>query len=351
MRFRILLVFALLVSMMFGALTLAQDDGETPTSSPSKTPSPSETPSTEITPEVTETESASDIPQFNALPRSYTQEDLSVLVGNVQRPNGIAYFDDFLYTACNGDWTMYRIDAETGQTITFVFGIRNAHQMIAQETEAGFDLWIPDFDTDQFMRIDHTASAPQIVARDNLDGPWGIATLPDERFLISNLRADNLVIADTQGNSMIAVEGLRAPAGLIVDGDFAYVANNSSARRAIEWFPIDALEIDGDGNVTSVEDITQPLVSGLQNTSSLVLAGDGYLYFSYALGTRGVVGRINPEECRDGGCTNEHVEIVLFTELTAPLAGLTISPDMRLFVHTIYRPEIYWVDLYDQNQD
>lgn len=348
MRFRILAVFALSINILFGTLVFAQDSNQTTTPSPSKTPSPSETPTAEITVEVTETETTSDIPQFNALPRSYTQEDLSVLVGNVQRPNGIAYFDDYLYTACNGDWTMYRIDAETGQTITFVFGIRNAHQMIAEETEQGFNLWIPDFDTDQFMRIDHTASAPQTVARDNLDGPWGIASLPDERFLISNLRADNLVIADTQGNSTIAVEGLRAPAGLIIDGDYVYVANNSSARRAVEWFPIDALEIDDDGNVTSVEDITQPLISGLQNTSSLVLADDGYLYFSYALGTRGVVGRVNPEECRDGGCTNEQVEIVLFTELTAPLAGLTISPDMRLFVHTIYRPEIYWVDLYGE---
>ncbi|MGB7339226.1 MAG: hypothetical protein WBC91_10075, partial [Phototrophicaceae bacterium] len=140
----------------------------------------------------------------------------------------------------------------------------------------------------------------------------------------------------------------RAPAGLIVQGDYVYVANNSSARRAIEWFSIGDLALSDDGTVTSVTDITQPLVTGLQNTSSLVLAEDGYLYFSYALGTRGVVGRVNPDECRDGGCTNEDVEIVLFTELTAPLAGLTVTPDMRLFVHTIYRPEIYWVELYQE---
>ncbi|GAB5491417.1 MAG: hypothetical protein Phog2KO_16320 [Phototrophicaceae bacterium] len=349
MRYRILLVVSLFISIMVSAVAFAQDDSVTATPGPSKTPSPSETPVAEVTELVTEAEDIIDIPQLSPLPRSYTQEDLSVLVGNVQRPNGIAYFDNYLYTACNGDWTMYRIDAETGQTITFVFGIRNAHQMIAQETDAGFDLWIPDFDTNQFMSIDHTASAPRMVSSENLDGPWGIANLPEERFLISNLRSDNLVIADTEGNTSIAVEGLRAPAGLIVDGDYAYVANNSSARRAIEWFPIDSLQIDEEGAVTSVSDITQPLVSGLQNTSSLVLANDGYLYFSYALGTRGVVGRVNPEECRDGGCTNEQVEIVLFTELTAPLSGLTITPDMRLFVHTIYRPEIYWVDLYNQN--
>ncbi len=345
MRLRILSVLIFVVVLFVSSISTAQEDASTATPGPSKTPSPSETPLPEAT-DVPVTEETTDIPQLNPLPRSYTQEDLSVLVGNVQRPNGIAYIDDFLFTACNGDWTMYRIDSVTGQTITYVFGIRNTHQMVSQDTDAGFNLWIPDFDTDQFMRIDHTASAPQLISSDNLDGPWGIADLSEEQFLISNLRADNLVLVDTQGNSNVAVEGLRAPAGLIMDGDYVYVANNSSARRAIEWFAVDDLAIDEEGNVTVVDDITQPLVSGLQNTSSLVLADDGYLYFSYALGTRGVVGRVNPEECRDGGCTNEQVEIVLFTELTAPLAGLTISPDMRLFVHTIYRPEIYWVELY-----
>lgn len=345
MRLRILSVLVFVVVFVFSTISIAQENVNTATPGPSKTPSPSETPLPEATEELV-IEDSTNVPQLSPLPRSYTQEDLSVLVGNVQRPNGITYIDNFLFTACNGDWTMYRIDSVTGQTITYVFGIRNAHQMISQDTNAGFNLWIPDFDTNQFMRIDHTASAPQLIAQDNLDGPWGIADLNEEQFLISNLRADNLVLVDTEGNSNVAVEGLRAPAGLIVDGDYVYVANNSSARRAIEWFSVDDLNIDDEGNVTLVEDITQPLVTGLQNTSSLVLADDGYLYFSYALGTRGVVGRINPEECRDGGCTNEQIEIVLFTELTAPLAGLTISPDMRLFVHTIYRPEIYWVELY-----
>jgi len=345
MRFRILFALIIVFAFAFSMVSFAQDD-VTATPGPSKTPSPSETPVPEETESVETATDISAVPQLSSLPRSYTQEDLSVLVGNVQRPNGIAYIDDYLFTACNGDWTMYRIDSVTGETITYVFGIRNAHQMVSETTEFGFNLWIPDFDTDQFMRIDHTASAPALITRENLDGPWGIANLGEEQFLISNLRADNLVIADSQGNSQVAVEGLRAPAGLIVDGDYVYVANNSSARRAIEWFAIDDLDIDDEGNITVVEGITQPLVTGLQNTSSLVLADDGYLYFSYALGTRGVVGRVNPEECRDGGCSNEQVEIVLFTELTAPLAGLTITPDMRLFVHTIYRPEIYWLELY-----
>jgi hypothetical protein len=88
-------------------------------------------------------------------------------------------------------------------------------------------------------------------------------------------------------------------------------------------------------------------VSGLQNVSVLAMGGDGYLYFAYALGTRGVVGRIQPEQCQESGCTADQVEIVVFTELQAPLAGLAISPDMELFIHTIYRPEIYRIKIYE----
>lgn len=345
-------ILLLLIFISVSSLTIAQDDSVTATPGPSKTPSPTITPTTEETNTTSEnevTEEPTSVPQLSPLPRSYTQEDLNVLVGNVQRPNGIVYFDNFLFTACNGDWTLYRIDSVTGETITFVFGVRNAHQMVSQETENGFNLWIPDFDTDQLVLVDQNQVAPQTISNENLDGPWGISSISEEQFLISNLRADNLVVVDTEGNTTVALEGLRSPAGLITHGDYIYLANNGSARRAIEWFAIEDLDIDDEGNVTTTTDITQPLVSGLQNVSSLVLADDGYLYFSYGLGSRGVVGRINPEECRDGGCTNDQVEIVLFTELDAPLAGLTITPDMRLFVHTIYRPEIYWLNLYDDN--
>lgn len=287
---------------------------------------------------------------FGELPRSYTQEDLNVLVGNVQRPNGIVYYDDFLWTACNGDWTMYRIDAETGDTITFVFGVRDSHQLIAEETEIGFNLWIPDFGTDQLVRLDQTASSSDFITSENLDGPWGIVEFNETEFLISNIRSNNIVRADREGNTDIMIEDLRAPAGMATDGEVVYVANNSSARRAIEWFAVEDLAIDEsdeEDTVVAAEDIMQPLVSGLQNASGLLLADDGYLYFTYALGTNGVVGRVDPVECQDGGCTNEDIEIVLYTDLTAPLAGLTITPEMRLFVHTIYRPELYWVDLYE----
>lgn len=342
MPYRIPLILTVILIMGLSTLSFAQETPST-TPAPSKTPNPTATDT--AMPEDT-SDIATDRPQTSTeLQYSYTQEDLSVLVGNVQRPNGIAYHDNSLFAVCNGDWTVYRIDSVTGETITFVQNIRNVHQMVIEETEVGFNIWIPDFDTNQLMYVNQDRAFPRTIANDNLEGPWGIAMLDETRFLISNVRVDNLVIADREGNVSVAIEGLRSPTGLAIDGDYIYVANNGSARRAIEWFNIDDLDIDDEGIVEVVEDITQPLVGGLQNVSNLVLADDDYLYFTYTLGNRGIVGRVNPEECRDGGCSNEQVEIVVFTELPAPLAGLTITPDMRLFVHTIYRPEIYWVQL------
>jgi hypothetical protein len=310
---------------------------QTSTPAPTKTPEPTATDNTLGI--IESTEDANNITQRPAveLAEPFTQVDLNVLVGNVQRPNAITWLDDYLYVVCNGDWTIYEIESTTGATQTFIFGVRDTHAIYAEETESGFDLWLPDFAQNTLFRVDQSRSAPDVITQDNLDAPWGITALNDD-FLITNIRGDNIIRIDRNGELITSVDGLRSPAGIIADNNnHIYVVNNGSARRSIEWFNAEELEND---------DVTlQPLVSGLQNTSSIDLADDGYLYFTYALGSRGVVGRINPEECRDGGCTNDQVEIVVYTDLPAPLAGLTISPDMRLFVHTIYRPEIYWIDL------
>jgi hypothetical protein len=286
-------------------------------------------------------------PDDRTLPRSYTQQDLDVIVGNVQRPNGIVHFDGNLYIVCNGDWTVYRVNAQSGATITFVFGVQNAHALYAEATETGFDLWIPDFDTNRVLRVDETQTAPEEIAVENLDGPWGIAPIAGSGFLISNVRSNTITLLDNEGKTSLLFEGLRSPTGLVIADAFGYVVNNGSARRAIEWFDVTDEIINHEGAPLDASEIMQPLVTGLQNVSNLVLADDGYLYFTYALGTRGVVGRIDPDQCRENGCTNEQVEIVLFTELPAPLAGLTITPDFQLFVHTIYRPELYTLSLYD----
>jgi glucose/arabinose dehydrogenase len=329
---RLTLSIVVLLFIVSSMIT-AQD---APTTTPAPTKTPVETTSEATNEPTVAPENVEGAITAQPLARAFNQDDLQILVGNVQRPNGMTWFDGKLFTGCVGDYTLYQIDAITGQTITLVYGVQNAHTLFAEEDGQGFNLFVPDFDTNRLVRVDETRSAPRAVA-DGLNGPWGITYKDADNFLVSNIRGNNIVTVSREGDISSYLEGLRAPAGIVLSEDKLFVVNNGSARRAIEW-----IEVDESG-----APVGEPaaLVSGLQNASSLVLAPDGLLYFTFALGTRGVVGRVNAEECL-GGCTNEDVEIVVYTDLQAPLAGLTISPDMRLYVHTIFRPELYYVDVY-----
>lgn len=264
----------------------------------------------------------------------FLQDDLELIVGNVQRPNGLVWFEHHLYTVCNGDWTVYRINDQTAETITLVFGTRDGNSLLAEATEAGFDLWVPDSDTGTLWKIDQKREAPRSVT-DGLESPWGIARLDGDRFLITDSRLNTILEVSESGASREAQSQLRAPTGIARAGDYIYFANGGSARRGVEYF-----EIGADGTYSDVK----PLVSGLQNTSNIALGADGFLYFAYALGTRGVVGRVNPELCRESGCGNDEVEMVVFSDVPAPLA-IALSDDLRLFLHSRYRPEIYWAQL------
>ena len=264
----------------------------------------------------------------------FLQADLQLMVGNVQRPNGIVWFEGALYTVCNGDWTIYKIDDRSGETVTFVFGVRNGNSIIAEATEAGFDLWVPDPDSGTLWKVDQRRAAPVDFATE-LAAPWGIARLNDASFLMTDTRTNSIIALPEIGERKTVHTELRAPTGIVRHEERVYFANGGSARRGIEYF-----EYSDDGSYTEIK----PLVSGLQNATNIVLAADGYLYFSYALGTRGVVGRIDPTPCLDGGCSNQDVEMVVFSDIPAPLA-IALSDDLRLFLHSRYRPEFYWVQL------
>ncbi len=308
-------IAALLLVLVFSLLAWAQEATPSPTAA--------------ATPTVEATAVAGP-----ALEKPYLQADLNLLVGNVQRPNGMVYFEGDLFTVCNGDWTVYKIDAETGETITFVFGVRNGNNLIAEATASGFDLWIPDPDNSALWKVDEQRSAPVSISS-QLAGPWGIVRLDASRFLLTDARANTILEISEQGERQIAQSGLRAPTGIARQGNRVYFANGGSARRGIEYF-----DIEGDGQYSEVK----PLVSGLQNTTNILLGSDGYLYFAYALGTRGVVGRIEPSQCVETACSHEDVQIVVFSDTPAPLA-IALAEDMRLFLHSRFRPEIYWTQL------
>lgn len=321
----------------------------TPTPDITATPAPTKTAPANSNSTVITTPSTETIEQTTQTTRTLTQEDLSVITGNVQRPNGIVWHNGLLYVACTGDWTLYEINDTTGETRTYIYGVRNSHSMYVDPGDSEgnqLTLWVPDFDTNTLFQINPSRS-PQPVAR-NLGNPWGIAYLDENHFLVTSLRENSLSIISREGAVQTILDELRSPTGIATHGNYAYVANSGSARRAIEWIdltPITNTElVSAEGS--EIEVTTQPLVSGLQSTTNIVMGSDDKLYFAYSLGTRGVVGRIDPDSCREkGGCSNDEVEIVLYTDLTAPLAGLAITPDMRLFVHTMFRPEIYWTQI------
>lgn len=322
------------IVMLFGVGILAIAAQSEPTTAPSKTPTTTAQPSETVTDETP----ATTVPASSVLTEPFTQVDLTRLTGNVQRPNGIVWFDDYLYTACSGDGTVYEIQSETGQTRTYIWGVQNAHTLHAEMNNGALNLWVPDYEENALVRV--TRSGVETIA-DELNGPWGIAVVDEDRFLVTNLLSNSLNIVTRGGENIPTMTGLAAPTGVLIDEEVVYVANNGSTRRAIEWYPLDDV-LNGDAEPGE----NANLVSGVQNVTGLVSAPDGYLYFAYSIGTRGVVGRVNPGECREnGGCTGDQVEIVVYTELEAPLAGLTISPDMRLFVHTMFSPDLYWIDL------
>ena len=267
------------------------------------------------------------------------QEQLFLLTGNVQRPNALFWYADYLYAACTGDSTLYEINSRDASTRPYIYGVLNAHSLHVDLDNSGtLTIWAPDYERDALLRV--TRSGVREV-RGDLEGPWGIAALGEQDFLVTSLKQNKAMLVYRGGAAREVIQGLRSPTGIALDEERVYVANTGSARRAIEWAPRD--EVLSDSGVPAD---TRPLVTGLQNATSLVLAEDGWLYFSHSLGTRGVVSRVQPERCSvDEGCSNEDVEQVLFTDLEAPLAGLTISPDMRIFVHSMFSPDIYWARL------
>jgi hypothetical protein len=271
-----------------------------------------------------------------------TQADLSVITGNTQRPNGMVWFDDKIYTACTGDWTVYEIEADSGATKQYIYGVRNAHTLYAEMVDDQVSLWIPDFQANTLVQI--VQGKPQIIAA-QLDGPWGITPVGDDAFVVTNLLGNTATWISRERETRTLLTDLRSPTGAAAQDGILYIANTGSSRRAIEWFDLEALLDQSEAQ--RADRVGRPLVLGVQNITGLALDRKGFLYFAYALGTRGVVGRVDPAQCHQTGCASDQIEIVLYTELAVPLAGLTVSSDMKLYLHSIFSPDIYWVQLPD----
>ena len=326
---------------LLAAVAVSAQNGTTTT----PTPAPSKTATSEAlvsTPAATAISLTSVTLEPNVSFQPLTQENMTRLTGNVQRPNGIAWFNGKLYTACSGDGTVYEIDDTTGDTRTLIYGVKNAQSLYVEaDANDELTLWVPDYAANVFSKV--TRSGVQTIIGD-LQTPWGISYIDDQQFLITSVLGNSIHLVSRSGDDQVLRDDLTAPMGIAHDDETVYVANYGSTRRSIEWYALDPL-LNGEPDV---EATSHTLVSGLQNTTGLQLGADGMLYFAYALGNRGMVGRVDPQVCRaNGGCSNDQVEIVLYSDLSAPLAGLTVTPDLRLYVHTMFVPDLYWAKLGD----
>jgi hypothetical protein len=319
------LLFAAALLALTASYAAAQSDA-TPTPAPSKTPTLAATTVGQPTLET----------HFEPL----SQSDLTSITGNVQRPNGLTWFNGKLYTACTGDGTVYEIDETTGATRTVIYGVRNAQSLYVEEdARQNLTLWVPDYAANTLSKVTRNRVEP--VVRD-LHGPWGIAYVDDQHFMITNLLSNTLDLVSRDGDDQVLLDTLNAPMGIVHDDQTVYVVNYGSTRRSVEWYSYEAL-LNGQQDQTPTNHV---LVSGLQNATGIQLGTDGKLYFAYSLGNRGLVGRVDPQICREnGGCANDQIEIVLYSDLATPLAGLTLTPDMRLFVHTMFVPDLYWAKI------
>lgn len=323
---KIVIVLAVAALLALAAFAVAAQSGSTPSPAPSKTP----------TLAAITAQSTLETPPSSTL----AQSDLNVLTGNVQKPNGLFWFDGKVYTACTGDATVYEIDAETGKTAAYIYGIKNAQTLYVEaDANKNLTLWVPDYQANTFNKV--TRKSVETVAT-GLNGPWGLSYVDDQHFLLTNVLSNAINLLSRDGDNQVVLQGLSAPMGLVHDDQTLYVANYGSTRRSIEWYSYSDV-LNGGANASVGNHL---LVSGLQNATGLQLGSDGKLYFAYSLGNRGLVGRVDPKVCQaNGGCSNDQVEIVLFSDLEAPLAGLTLTPDMRMFVHTMFNPNLYWADI------
>jgi hypothetical protein len=305
--FTILLLITLLMSP--AAASAYQDD-------PTPTPPPASS-------------SASELP--------FSQADLVAYDGDVARPNGMVWLDDNLYVICEGDQTIYKLYGTSGVTDTYIYGITDAYAIYAEEQDNGeVHLWVPDYKIGALLRI--TPARVDTIAS-GMTGPWGIVYLDESTFLISSRLNGTVEFVTRTGEKIPLLQGLSLPTGLSRDDQYLYVANSGDPDRAVEWYPLPTSR-------SADESDEHLLVSGLARVMNIQVGPDNNLYISYEDDGTGVVGRIDPAECREnGGCTADQVERVITTNMEAPLAGLTFAPDGRLFLHQRYGETLYWMQI------
>ena len=140
---------------------------------------------------------------------------MSVLTGNVQKPNGLSWFNNKIYTACSGDGTVYEIDDTTGTTRAYIYGIKNAQTLyVENDANNALTMWVPDYQSNTLTKV--TRSRIETVVR-NLNGPWGISYVDEQHFLVTSLLSNTINLLSREGDNQVLMENLSAPMGVVHD--------------------------------------------------------------------------------------------------------------------------------------
>jgi len=263
-------------------------------------------------------------------------DQIRYLTGDVAKPNGIGWYGNNLYVVCAGDGTVYELDDQTGFTNTYIYGVKDAFSIYPEKGRDGnLYLWVPDAGARSIVRVS-PSEVETIVS--GTGEPRSLIPYDVNTFLVSGLRANTVEQVSRDGERITWITGLEDPTALVLHREYLYVSNMSNVDRAIEWYTLADIRADNPE--------PSPLLRGIEGITGMQLYSDGYLYFTYEQDGRGLVGRIQPDVCRDAnGYSADQVEVVVAPRLTSPLAGLMITPDGRMFFHELYGNVLNWVQL------
>jgi len=178
------------------------------------------------------------------------------------------------------------------------------------------------------------------VARD-LHGPWGLAYVDEEHFLLTNLLSNTVNLLSRDGDNQVLLDGLSAPMGLVHDEETVYVANYGSTRRSIEWYDYDAV-LDGSADARRSRSCAG---QRLAERDRLAAWQRRQALLCLRASNRGMIGRVDPQIC---GRTAVAVTINRDRALQRPrgaAGGLNAHAGHAAVRHTMFQTDLYWADI------
>ena len=183
-----------------------------------------------------------------------TQQQAEPFVTGVREPHGLGIADGELFVSSWEDQAIYRVNLQTGERTLVTDGVDGAHDMVIGPDGK---LVVPLFKDGRVVKIDRKDGRVETLT-DALSGPNGITRARSGGYYVTDAKDGRLVKVEENGDVRQIADGLREPAGVVVD-------NDNIIRLAQYADPINSvIQIQDNGNKTT-------LVKGLQQAESLAV--------------------------------------------------------------------------------